>query len=510
METPASTKTDKPKAEEPLPGLQAHAPQTPSAAMARARFIDRVGKYFITTCAAGVLISVLLILLFLLKESLPLLTQPEKLFDSAQIQSEKRALREKIDVAAEADEAVLFAEMENLSARSKAEGSRYKREREKIFTSLSGTEQSDALEALDRAWPQSKLRPAHDDATLEKMFMPQVYRGYEDKPAQYIWQTESGVGGQDKYGIPLLMWGTVKGALWAMIFSLPLSLLAALFVSEFASPKARFWIKSAVELLAGIPTVIVGFFGFAVLSIILAGHYQENMTWYRDGLWVLTFVRVLVFVVVVAWLGGRSAALKKNRVLQKVGLWIAGACGGFVAAYAVGLGLDVVCGSVLRPIFGVERFTALNAMVCGVCLGFALVPIIFSVAEDALKAVPQAFREASLALGATHWDTAVRVVFPAALPGVYAAVFLGLARAIGETMIVLMITGNTAVMDFSPFTGMRTMSAAIAIETAEKAQFTTGWHVLFFVGAVLLLCTWVLNIAADQIIRSLKRRSVVG
>jgi len=127
-----------------------------------------------------------------------------------------------------------------------------------------------------------------------------------------------------------------------------------------------------------------------------------------------------------------------------------------------------------------------------------------------MRAVPASFREASLALGASKWETALRVVMPTALPGIYAAVMLGLARAVGETMIVLMASGNTAIWDASPFTGMRTMSAAIAIEAAEMPAHSTGYYVLFFVGALLFLITFVINAGTAHIIQKLKKRYQVG
>ena len=123
-----------------------------------------------------------------------------------------------------------------------------------------------------------------------------------------------------------------------------------------------------------------------------------------------------------------------------------------------------------------------------------------------MKAVPHSYREASLALGGSKWETALRVVVPAALPGIYAALMLGLARALGETMIVLMASGNTPILDPSPFTGMRTMAAAIAIETSEKARFSSGYHVLFFVGATLFAMTFVMNSLTQWVINRLKSR----
>ncbi len=360
-----------------------------------------------------------------------------------------------------------------------------------------------ALEAL----PLISQPAKHPHGSVNAMFVPQLYAGYTTP--QYIWQTEASEGGQEKFGVPLLIWGTLKGAIWAMFFSVPLALLSALFVSEFADPRLRTWIKSGIEVLAGIPTVVVGFFAFVTLSTVVNGYYLNNQSYFESGLWILFLLQLGIFAAVGSYLGGR-AVIAERPVWQRA----AGVLGGLLAALGVamlaGWLLEKVLGTALQPFFGVRQFTQLNGIMAGFCLGFAIVPLIFSVAEDAMRAVPNSYREASLALGGSRWETAIRVVAPGATAGIYAAVMLGLARAVGETMIVLMASGNTPILDFSPFTGMRTMSAAIAIEASEKAQYSTGYHVLFFVGALLFVMTFILNAATAHIISRLKHRYQVG
>jgi phosphate transport system permease protein len=220
--------------------------------------------------------------------------------------------------------------------------------------------------------------------------------------------------------IPLLT-GTLKVTLVAMLFGAPLAIAAAVYTAEFAPPSLREWLKPGVELLAAIPSVVVGFFALIVLAS-----------------WIQT-----------------------------------------------GLGLQF----------------RLNAFTAGIALSLAVIPIIFTVAEDALASVPRTYKEASLALGASHAQTALRVVLPAASPGVGAAIILGFGRAIGETMIVLMVSGNAALMDLNPFTGARTMSATIAAELGEVVFGGDHYRVLFFIG---------LNWAGDRINRSLRRRLFGG
>lgn len=356
---------------------------------------------------------------------------------------------------------------------------------------------------LTEAAPLVLQSEKHPQGTIDKMFAPQLYSGYQ-KP-QWMWQTEASEGGQEKYGVPLLIWGSLKGAFWAILFSVPLALLSALFVAEFASPRLRTWVKSCVELLAGVPTVMVGFFAFVVLSTALNHYYLEHQNYFTHGQWVLVFFQAPLFAFAASAAAARIAAQKWSLVSKTLAIGAAVIfCGALVMA--LGRACEALAGASLAPYFGVAQYTQLNGILAGFCLGFAVIPIVFSVAEDAMKAVPHAYREASLALGGSKWETALRVVVPAALPGIYAALMLGLARALGETMIVLMASGNTPILDPSPFTGMRTMAAAIAIETSEKARFSTGYHVLFFVGATLFAMTFVMNSLTQWVINRLKSR----
>lgn len=240
---------------------------------------------------------------------------------------------------------------------------------------------------------------------------------------QPLWQP---VGDIPKYGIVPLLTGTLKVVLVAMVFATPLAVLAALFASEFASPRVREVIKPAIEILAGIPSVVLGFFALMVLA---------------------------------SWVQAVTHA----------------------------------------PV----RLNALNA---GIALGLGVIPTIFTVSEDALRAVPRSYREASLALGATPWQTAWNVSLPAASAGVAAGVLLGLARAVGETMIVLMASGNAAITSGSVFDSVRTLSASIAAELAEVVIGGTHYSVLFMLGALLFTITFAINVAAGSFVDRLRRR----
>ena len=147
-----------------------------------------------------------------------------------------------------------------------------------------------------------------------------------------------------------------------------------------------------------------------------------------------------------------------------------------------------------------------NAVVVGLAMGFAVIPIIFAISEDAFSNVPKNLVSGSLALGANRWQTVTRVVLPTASPGIFSAVMVGFGRAVGETMIVLMATGNTPVMDWSPFNGFRTLSANIAVEIPEAPVGGTLYRTLFLAGLLLFLLTFAVNTVAEVVRQRLRRR----
>jgi phosphate transport system permease protein len=230
--------------------------------------------------------------------------------------------------------------------------------------------------------------------------------------------------GMAKYNVLPLVLGTLKVTLISLLFATPLALAAALYTSEFAPKALREWIKPAIEILAGIPSVVMGFF---------------------------------VLIVLASW-------------------------------------LQTTLGFAYR----------LNALTAGIGLALAIIPVIYTVTEDAMNAVPRHYREASLALGASATQTAFRVVLPTAMPGIGAAIILGFGRAIGETMIVLMASGNAAILSLNPADPTRTLSATVAAELAEVVFGSGHYRVLFFIGTLLFLITSGLNWAGDRFRRHLR------
>lgn len=274
-----------------------------------------------------------------------------------------------------------------------------------------------AREALPLLWSEE----IHKEVTLRQMWTAQQWPGY-DAP-DHIWQPVSDVA---KYGVWPLLVGTLKVTFVAMLFGVPLGVGSALYISQYARPRVREIVKPVVELLAGIPSVVLGFFALMVMA-----------SWMQDT-------------------------------------------------------------------FGLE--SRLNAVVAGLALSFAIIPVIFTISEEAFGAVPRSYVEASVALGAARWQTILRVVLPAASPGIAAGVALGLGRAVGETMIVLMASGNAAILSGVLSESVRTLSATIAAELAEVVFGGAHYTVLFYLGTLLFLVTFVVNFAGDWIINRMKRK----
>jgi len=342
----------------------------------------------------------------------------------------------------------------------------------------------------------------HPEVTFGTLFTPILYEGY-DRP-EFVWQS---TGGTDDYEpklslVPLVA-GSLKGVLYAMLFSVPLALLAAVYTSQFAPPGMRSVVKPTVEIMAALPSVVVGFLAGLWLSPFLERH--------------LAHVSLLVLGIPVAVLAAVAALRLLPAGLQR---WFAGGreillLGPFLAAAVAGAMLagggveDAVFGGSLRAWLLAEwgvRYDPRNAVVVGFALGFAVIPVIYTVSEDAMSNVPRSLRAASEALGASRWQTAWRLVVPAASPGIFAALMLGFGRAIGETMIVVMATGNTPILDFSPFCGMRTISACIAVEMPEAPMGGTLYRVLFLAGAVLFAFAFLCNTFADLVGQRLRDR----
>jgi phosphate transport system permease protein len=282
-----------------------------------------------------------------------------------------------------------------------------------------------------------------------------------------------------------------------------MALLAALYVSEFMHPSVKAYVKPVVEIMAALPSVVLGFLAglwlAPVLEPIVPGLFLVPLVLPVVILAAYSLWRLVPLHIRGRFKTGTEAFLLVPVVLA--GIWIALGLGGLVENVLM---QGNYRGWVLSTL-GLT-YDQRNSLVVGVAMGIAVIPIIFTIAEDSLANVPGHLRAGSLALGATRWQTALRIVLPTGSPGIFSAIMIGLGRAVGETMIVLMATGNTPIMDWNMFSGFRAMSANIAVELPEAPDGGTLYRVLFLSALLLFLMTFVLNTAAELIRLKLRRK----
>jgi phosphate transport system permease protein len=419
---------------------------------------------------------------------------------------------------------------------------------------------------LGRVWYENYARPVH------------------------AWETTGHESFESKFGLVPLVFGTVKATLYTMLFATPIAILAAIYASQFMHPRWRARIKPTIELMAGLPSVVLGFIAgmvfaplveraavpvvtglFVVPLVLLTGAHLWLLlpAGWRPRLapWRLPVIGLLVLPLGClaavaagplmeralfdgdfrAWLDGRggsgfggwvvallplAAVTATTLVGRLVNPWLrritplAGAGGGWterraaLAALAVFIGGTLVAlalaaaGAVFLDALRLDArgglfgtYVQRNALVVGLGMSFAIIPLIFTIADDALTSVPDHLRSASLGAGATPWQTAIRVIVPAAASGIFSAVMIGLGRAVGETMIVLMAAGNTPIIDWNVFNGFQTLSAAIATELPEAARGSAHYRVLFLAALALFFMTFIVNTAAELVRQRFRRRA---
>jgi phosphate transport system permease protein len=343
---------------------------------------------------------------------------------------------------------------------------------------------------------------SHPEISLATLF-GKVW--YEGAPApEWVWQSSSGDDAfEPKLSLVPLLFGTLKGTFYALLLAVPLGVLGAMYTSQFMHPQLQRWVKPSVELMAALPSVVLGF----LAGLWLAPRVERLFP---------AFVAMGVAIPLSALAGGWLWARMPKRWTARMPdggevLWI-----GIIVALTLA-GCVVAAAPLETALFGgsfpawLERSTGLgfdqrNAVVVGIAMGFAVIPIIFAISEDAFTNVPPELAAGSLALGANRWQTVVRVVLPTASPGIFSAIMVGFGRAVGETMIVLMATGNTPIMDWSPFNGFRTLSANIAVEIPEAPHGGTLYRTLFLAALLLFAMTFVVNTAAELVRDRLRRR----
>lgn len=328
---------------------------------------------------------------------------------------------------------------------------------------------------------------------------------YESYPEpDYVWQSSSATTEfEPKLSLAPLTFGTLKAAFYAMILATPLAIAAAVYTAYFMAPALRRKVKPIIEMMEALPTVILGFLAGLWLAPLLEANLPGAVS-----LLVLTPIAFLAFAFAWSRLPEKVRfmvpdgweALILIPVLLVIG-WICFEMSIYLEAWFFGGDMRVF----LTHELGIN-FDQRNAMVVGLAMGFAVIPTIYSIAEDAVFSVPRHLTQGSLALGATPWQTMTKVVILTASPGIFSAVMIGMGRAVGETMIVLMATGNTAIMDMNIFEGMRTLSANIAVEMPESELGSTHYRVLFLAALVLLSFTFLMNTLAELIRQRLRKK----
>ena len=351
--------------------------------------------------------------------------------------------------------------------------------------------------SLARYW----VANPHPEVSWRALFGKVWYEGY-GRP-EYVWQSTGATNDfETKFSLVPLVFGTLKGTFYALLFAIPLAVLGALYVSQFVHADIRGRIKPTVEIMAALPSVVIGFVAGLYLAPLVDRHVVAILLmivllpaagtsgvlfWHRlprvarrlkPG---MELALTLPLLLLGAWASLRLAPLAERLLFAgDFRMWLQS---------ALGLTYD-------------QR----NSLVVGMAMGFAVIPIIFTIADDAFSSVPSSLTAGSLALGASRWQTALRVVVPTASPGVFSAIMIGFGRAVGETMIVLMARGNTPVLDWSIFNGMRTLSANVAVEIPEAPYGGTLYRVLFLAAALLFTMTFAVNTLAEVIRQRLREK----
>lgn len=444
----------------------------------------------------------------------------------------------------------------------------------------------DAILAIDGGGKATlwDIAVPHPETTLKSIYGKIWYEGY-DKPT-YTWQSSSGTDSfEPKLSLVPLIFGTLKATVYALLFAVPIALLAAIYTSEFVHPTVRATVKPVMEMMASLPSVVLGFIAALILApivetwiaavlmafvglplcLILAAYLWQLLPQDRAiqlqgvpkfafmfvvlalGVWLCiaaggVFERLFFAGDIKAWANGDvgsgvgflfllllpasfvvvmlAARLVAGDWLQDTTRRLTGArAGGFdfarwvtffataaLVSYVLALLIDTVGGDPRGGI--VATYVQRNTLVVGFAMAFAVIPIIYTISEDALNSVPEHLRAASLACGATPWQTAMRVILPTAMSGVFAAIMVGMGRAVGETMIVVMAAGNTPILEWNVFNGLRALSANIAVELPEAVKDGTLYRTLFLAALNLFIMTFIVNTIAEVVRQRFRKRAV--
>jgi len=342
----------------------------------------------------------------------------------------------------------------------------------------------------------------HPEVTWSALWEEVWYEGYPEP--KFIWQSTSGSDDfEGKFSLVPISFGTIKAAMYAMMFAVPIALSAAIYTAYFMTPGMRRKVKPTIELMEALPTVILGFLAGLWLAPIIENYLPAIAM-------LLVMLPLSVFLTAFAW--HQLPKDMKNRIPETWApiilvpvLLVAGGSAFLLSPFFETLFFGGDVRQYITNDLDID-FDQRNSLVVGLAMGFAVIPTIFSMAEDAIFSVPKHLTSGSLALGATQWQTLAKVVLLTASPGIFSAVMMGLGRAVGETMIVLMATGNTAILDWSIFQGMRTLAANIAVEMPESEVGSSHYRILFLAAFVLFIFTFIFNTFAELIRQRLREK----
>ncbi|MFH0352079.1 MAG: ABC transporter permease subunit [Chromatiales bacterium] len=373
-----------------------------------------------------------------------------------------------------------------------------------VLSHVAMSPRADALMTLDgaKALRFYTVHNEHPEVSWSSLWGKVWYESRQQP--EFIWQSSSAAGDfEPKFSLTPLAYGTLKASFYAMLFAIPIAVMGAVYTGYFMSPAMREIVKPTVEIMGALPTVVLGF----LAGLWLAPLVEQNL----PGVFAALLMTPLAMILC-AWMWTRLPARWRHAIPEG---WEAAMLMPVIAmSIMLSMGLSEPLEAFLfdgnmRDWLGRElglAFDQRNSLVVGIAMGVAVIPPIFSISEDAIFSVPRHLTLGSLALGATPWQTLMRVVLLMASPGIFSALMIGMGRVVGETMIVLMATGNTPIMDFNLFQGFRAMSANIAVEMPESEVNSTHFRVLFLAALVLFAVTFVTNTIAELVRQRLRSK----